>query len=197
MLLLTLRGTPTCYYGDEIGMEDVPIAFEDCIDPAALGEPELFEKLGRDPERTPMQWDASPNAGFSVPEATTWLPMAADYRERNVAAQSEDPESMLNLFRALAAMRRAEPALNRGAYQEVVTCLSGVLAYKRSAREGNDFLVLLNLGSNARQVDLRDALSGRAATVALSTDASRTGKVTAAAFSLAGNEGVVVRIAAS
>ncbi len=72
MLLLTLRGTPTCYYGDEIGMENVFIPYEQTMDPAARQQPELFEIYGRDPERTPMQWDDSPNAGFTAPEATPW-----------------------------------------------------------------------------------------------------------------------------
>jgi alpha-glucosidase len=87
MLLLTLRGTPTCYYGDEIGMVDVPIPFEECMDPAALQQPELYQVWGRDPERTPMQWDDSTHAGFARQGARPWLPLAADYRARNVAAQ--------------------------------------------------------------------------------------------------------------
>ena len=194
MLLLTLRGTPTCYYGDEIGMEDVPIAFENCVDPAALGEPERYEKLGRDPERTPMQWDASPNAGFSAPEATTWLPLAADYRLRNVAAQDGNPASMLSLYRALTALRRAEPALNRGRYRSVDSGNKDVLAYRRSADTGDDFIVLLNFGRSAQEVDLHGVLDGQAATVALSTHVAQTGGVAATSFALASNEGVVLRI---
>ena len=66
MLLLTLRGTPTCYYGDEIGMENVPIPPEMVQDPPAVNQPEIADIVGRDPERTPMQWDDSPNAGFAA-----------------------------------------------------------------------------------------------------------------------------------
>ena len=66
MLLLTLRGTPTCYYGDELGMENVPIPPEFVQDPAARNQPEVAHLVGRDPERTPMQWDGSPNAGFAA-----------------------------------------------------------------------------------------------------------------------------------
>ena len=100
MLLLTLRGTPTCYYGDEIGMEDVPIPPEMVQDPPAVNQPEIAHIVGRDPERTPMQWDASPNAGFAAAGVRTWLPVAADYVTRNVAAQSADPASFLSFYRA-------------------------------------------------------------------------------------------------
>src|SRR5690606_1763307 len=79
MLLLTLRGTPTLYYGDEIGMEDVEIPPDQIQDPAELNAPGLG--LGRDPERTPMQWDDSPNAGFCPPDVQPWLPVAPDYEQ--------------------------------------------------------------------------------------------------------------------
>jgi alpha-glucosidase len=77
MLLLTLRGTPTCYYGDELGMENVPIPLEMVQDPPAVNQPEIAHIVGRDPVRTPMQWDDSPNAGVSAPDAKSpWLPLA-------------------------------------------------------------------------------------------------------------------------
>src|SRR5215211_3467911 len=100
MLLLTLRGTPTCYYGDELGMEDVLIPPEKIQDPPAVNQPEIAHIVGRDPERTPMQWDASPNAGFSSPDVKDlWLPLASDYQEVNVESQLNDPYSMLNFYR--------------------------------------------------------------------------------------------------
>ena len=67
MLLLTLRGTPTLYYGDELGMTDVPIPPDEVQDPFEKNEPR--HGLGRDPQRTPMQWDSSPNAGFTTGQA--------------------------------------------------------------------------------------------------------------------------------
>src|SRR5690606_5835698 len=143
-----------------IGMEDVPIPFDQCMDPAALQQPDLFEIWGRDPERTPMQWDDSPNAGFTVPEASPWLPLAADYRTRNVAAQESDPDSMLNFYRALAALRRAEPALNRGAYEAVDLGVDDVLAYRRTWAGSDGFLVVLNLSDAAHDLDLRSAVGG-------------------------------------
>src|SRR5919199_2909639 len=102
MLLLTLRGTPTLYQGDEIGMRDVPIPPELVQDPWERNMPGLG--YGRDPERTPLQWDASPNAGFTTGRA--WLPVAADFERVNVAAQRADPTSMLSLHRRLIALRR-------------------------------------------------------------------------------------------
>src|ERR1043166_76709 len=112
MLLFTLRGTPTLYYGDEIGMRDVEI-------PAALVR-DPFERnvpgrgLGRDPERTPMQWSAEAQAGFT--RAAPWLPIAADYREVNVETQDGDAHSMLPLYRRLIrfVLPRAGPLASDG-----------------------------------------------------------------------------------
>jgi len=97
MLLLTLRGTPTMYYGDEIGMTDVAIPAAEVQDPAEKNEPGKGQ--GRDPERTPMQWDSSRMAGFT--EGTPWLRLAADYETVNVAALSGQSDSVLNLYRTL------------------------------------------------------------------------------------------------
>jgi alpha-glucosidase len=112
VLLLTLRGTPTLYYGDEIGMRDVPIPRELVRDPQGLNMPDL--DLSRDPERTPMQWDASPYGGFT--NTVPWLPLADDYRRVNVEAAQRAEDSVLTLYRRLIALRRAEPALRIGKY---------------------------------------------------------------------------------
>ncbi|HEX2090794.1 MAG TPA: alpha-amylase family glycosyl hydrolase, partial [Longimicrobiaceae bacterium] len=138
MLLLTLRGTPTLYYGDEIGMRDVEIPPERVRDPWERNLP----GLGRDPERTPLQWSAAPNAGFTTGEP--WLPVADDFREVNVEAQRGDPGSLLRLYHRLIELRRAEPALHSGAW-EPVDARGDVLAYVRSGG-GRRFLVALNLG---------------------------------------------------
>ena len=193
MLLLTLRGTPTCYYGDEIGMEDVPIPFERCMDPAALQQPELFEVWGRDPERTPMQWDASPQAGFTAPEATPWLPPADDYRARNVAAQDDDPASMLNFFRRLTELRRAEPALNRGDIEVVKLWDDQVLVYRRTLPGHDCFLVALNFGQKSYLLDLWAVLMAEEVTFCLSTDKTRVVSKVEERFGLWANEGVVLR----
>ena len=124
MLLLTLRGTPTLYYGDELGMREGIIPADRVRDPRELREPGLG--LGRDPVRTPMPWDESPQAGFTTGEP--WLPLAAGWREENVAVQMARPASMLALHRALLALRRATPALATGSIRMIATG-GDVLAY--------------------------------------------------------------------
>ncbi|HEX7230925.1 MAG TPA: alpha-amylase family glycosyl hydrolase, partial [Candidatus Binatia bacterium] len=110
MLLLTLRGTPTLYYGDEIGMHDVEIPLDKVQDPFEKNVP--GRGLGRDPQRTPMQWNAARNAGFTTGEP--WLPVAKDYAEINVERERDDPSSFLSLYTQLISVRRGEPALEVG-----------------------------------------------------------------------------------
>jgi alpha-glucosidase len=146
MLLLTLRGTPTLYYGDEIGMSDVPIAFDAVQDPRERRQPGL--DLGRDPQRTPMQWDGSTFAGFS--SASPWLPVAADHARINVAAEREDPASILNLYRRLITLRRTSPALTQGSYRPLSSA-ENVLCYERV--NGNQRMqVALNFNSKPMAV---------------------------------------------
>jgi alpha-glucosidase len=154
MLLLTLRGTPTLYYGDEIGIGDVAIPAERVRDPRELREPGLG--LGRDPVRTPMAWDGSAHAGFSSGEP--WLPLHDDWRGRNVAAEEGDPGSMLHLYRRLLALRRAHAALSVGEIA-LVDCEGDVLAYER--RDGDErLLVVLNLGAGEEVLVLPDWAAG-------------------------------------
>jgi alpha-glucosidase len=183
MLLLTLRGTPTLYYGDEIGMTDVPIPPERVQDPFEKNLPGMG--LGRDPERTPMQWSAAPNAGFTT--GTPWLPVAADYRGTNVETQRCDPESMLALHRRLLALRRAEPALSIGSYAPV-DAAGDVLAYLRE-HDGSRFLVALNLGSSPASLEFDGA-----GEVVLSTHIDRKDNPIRGRVALRGDEGVVVRL---
>ena len=184
MLLLTLRGTPTLYYGDEIGMEDVPIPPHLVQDPWERNVPGLG--LGRDPERTPMQWDASATAGFTT--GTPWLPVGASVREVNVAAQRDDPRSTLTLHRRLIALRRAEPALAVGGYAPL-RAEGDLIAYVRKGG-GRSLLVVLNLGSRAAALEVpAPALRGR---LRLSTHLDRDGERVEGAVPLRGDEGVVV-----
>src|SRR5262245_64814340 len=117
MLVLTLRGTPTIYYGDEIGMRQVPIPLDRVQDPVERNLPGIG--LGRDGARTPMQWEAALHGGFSRHDP--WLPLAADVMTENVNVQMQNPSSMLNLHRRLIALRKQTPALCRGAYRPVLT----------------------------------------------------------------------------
>lgn len=140
MLLFTLRGTPTVYYGDEIGMRSVAIPPEEVKDPQGLNMPGLH--LSRDPARTPMQWDASPYAGFSG--ARPWLPVERSWQRCNVAMQEDDPYSMLSLYKELIRLRKAEPALHAGQYDPVYAD-RGIMAFTRKMPGRHCFLIVLNM----------------------------------------------------
>lgn len=139
MLLLTLRGTPTLYQGDELGIGPVPIPSDRIRDPLQLRQPHI--DIGRDPSRTPMPWDGSRFAGFSTAEP--WLPMNTDWRTRNVAAQQRDAMSMLALYRRLLALRREHRALSAGA-MTLIEAPAGTLAYDRHDA-GRSLHIRLNL----------------------------------------------------
>ena len=140
--LLTLRGTPVLYYGDEIGMPDTPIARDDLRDPVGIRH--WPEPRGRDPERTPMQWDDRPGAGFTSGGARPWLPLG-DARVINVASQRSEPASMLQFVRDLIALRRTEPDLTSGSYRRVAAP-PACWAYRR----GKGTVVALNLSDQPR-----------------------------------------------
>jgi len=183
MLILSLRGTPTLYYGDELGMEDVPVPADRVQDPWELNVP--GQGLGRDPERSPMQWTDGLHAGFS--EVAPWLPVAADAHRVNVAVQHNDPCSMLNLHRELLALRRQETALSLGAISEI-QAVGPCLCYRRSDGERR-LLVALNLSSAEVAVPLGPG-RGR---MLLSTHLDREDAV-AGTLRLRGDEGVVVAL---
>ncbi|MDO4245870.1 MAG: alpha-amylase family glycosyl hydrolase [Deinococcus sp.] len=149
-LLLTLRGTPTVYYGDEIGMENVHIPFEKMVDPSGLQQPDS-PAAGRDPERTPMQWTAGPNAGFSETGVETWLPLPDDFSRVNVQVQEGDPASDLNFFRALTRLRQEHPALVGGSYRSLDSGHADIFAFERVL--GDERLtVWLNFGGEERSI---------------------------------------------
>jgi alpha-glucosidase len=168
MLLLTLRGTPTLYYGDEIGMRDVPVAPEDVQDPWELRVP--GKGLGRDPVRSPMQWDAT--GGFSA--VAPWLPYGDE--SISVAAQLDDPASLLSLYRRLLRARRE---FAEAPYETLRA--DRVLAYRRG-----DVVVTLNLGAEEEAV----AVAGD---VAVATDVRREGERVARETVLRPGEGLLVR----
>ena len=142
VLLLTLRGTPTLYQGDEIGIGKVDISADRIRDPQHFRQPTL--DIGRDRSRTPMPWDASAHAGFSTCEP--WLPLNADWRTRNVEAQGADEGALLSLYCRLIALRRSYPALSVGRIK-FLDMLPGVLAYER-IQDDQRLTILLNLTSN-------------------------------------------------
>ena len=187
MLLLTLRGTPTCYYGDEIGMHDVQIPPERVQDPQGIHDP----ALNRDLSRTPMQWDASPNAGFCPENVKPWLPIADNYKAVNVEAQQNDPYSALSLFRRLIELRRELPTLTIGSYQPLDTGNASVHAYLREY-EGQRVLVALNFGSEAQTLDLSKA--GDRDEMLCSTHLDRTGELDLKELSLRSGEGLLLSL---
>ena len=179
MLLLSLRGTPTMYYGDELGLGRVTIPPEAMRDPWERNEPGLG--LSRDPSRTPFQWDASPQAGFTRGEP--WLPLAPDWPSRNADALGRDPTSILALYRRLIAVRRRHRALSIGAFR-LITVADQLLVYERSfGRER--VLVALNFRPEPHGVEV--PLAGA---VLVSTHLDRTGTISE--LTLRGDEGVIV-----
>jgi alpha-glucosidase len=150
MLLLTLRGTPTLYYGDELGLTDVAIAAADAQDPRGRRQHGLA--LGRDPVRTPMPWDGSENGGFTM--GRPWLPLNADWPTRNVARLTEEPHSILTLYRRLLAVRRAHPALTIGEFA-LLGVEGDVLVYVRR-HDAERLIVALNLARRPHRLRLPD-----------------------------------------
>jgi alpha-glucosidase len=184
VLLLTLRGTPTLYYGDEIGMQQVPIRPDQVRDPFEKNVP--GQGLGRDGCRTPMQWDASTFSGFS--QVVPWLPLAADHALINVAAERGDPSSLLNLYRRLIDLRRCRPALTHGSYRAIPSD-GDSLAYRREAA-GDRVLVALNFGANPAVIGLPADVSGQV--VLISSSQRRDGEPVGTSLTLQGNEAVVI-----
>lgn len=146
LLLLTLRGTPTIYQGDELGMTDVPIPQEAVQDPWERQVPGLG--FGRDPVRTPIPWEPGPGAGFTT--GAPWLPVGTDVA--SAAEQQDDPTSMLTLHRRLLALRRREPALAVGDHR-TVSVDDAVYVYERH-HAGRRLAVALNLTGVDRPLDL-------------------------------------------
>jgi alpha-glucosidase len=157
LLLLTLRGTPTLYYGDELGMEDVPVPPERAQDPWGKRVPGV--NLGRDPERAPMTWTPVPNAGFCPPEVEPWLPITPDLARVNVETQLVDPYSMLSLTRRLLALRRSSPALVMGGYRPLDWPGVSDSCYQFLREAGDErLLVALNFSDQEQAVRLPDEL---------------------------------------
>jgi alpha-glucosidase len=174
MLLLTLRGTPVVYYGDEIAMPDTPAAAESGLDPQ-----QLPLRPPRDPARTPMHWTPDRGAGFNDNGAEPWLPIG-DNTKANVADQREDPSSPLNLVRDLIALRRANADLRSGAYRRLEA--RGAWAFLRGER----LAVALNLSDEAVSLP---GLRGR---VLIGTDRSRDGSLVSQVLELRPWEGLVL-----
>lgn len=187
MMLLTLRGTPTLYYGDELGMENGIIPPEKVQDPQGIN---LGVERTRDVARTPMQWDAGPNAGFCPPGVEPWLPISADYTTRNVAVQSEQPRSILNLYRKLLWYRCNTPALYGGSYRSLDVENEDCFVYLREAGDERR-LIALNFSDAPCFISIPGEQAG---TIAISTYLDREGKENLARLELRPNEGLLIEV---
>jgi alpha-glucosidase len=153
-LLLTQRGTPYIYYGEEIGMRDITLRREQAMDPIARRYWPFFK--GRDGCRSPMQWSAAPNAGFS--ETQPWLPVHPNYLKRNLAAQRQDPDSLYHFYARLIQLRREIPALRLGMFLPLTYEPRAILAYLRQTPE-QTVLVALNFGRRPLRLFLGSQLA--------------------------------------
>jgi len=160
VMLMGLRGTPFLYYGDEIGMADTEIPPERVLDPVGKFH---GPRMGRDPERTPMHWTPDEGAGFSTPGVEPWLPYG-DYRARNVAAQRDDPDSMLTLTRDLIRLRNTLAEFRTGDYETLPASGDRVWAWRR----GDRVVVACNISDEP--VDVADVGPG---TICISTIRAR------------------------
>jgi alpha-glucosidase len=182
VLLLTVRGTPFVYYGDEIGMANVPVPPERRDDPWSTS----VGGVTRDSFRTPMQWDDGPTAGFCPSDVEPWLPVGDDRDTVNVRAERDDPASTLRLVRRLLTLRRERPALATGSYCRIREAPDGCLVYRRGDRD-DGVTVACNFADGTRDVSVETGgdlplralaetgaveLDPRASTVRLGPDAA-------------------------
>ncbi|MDQ6713075.1 MAG: alpha-amylase family glycosyl hydrolase, partial [Candidatus Dormibacteraeota bacterium] len=175
--LLTLRGTPVLYYGDEIGIPDTQLSRADLLDPPGIRY--WPEPRGRDPERTPMHWTREPGGGFTHAGVRPWLPLG-DTTARNVADQQRDRQSTLSFVRDLIAVRRQRPALRSGTYQQLPSP-PGVWAWRRGA----DATIGLNLSDAPARIPI---IGGR---IVISTTRSRDGERVDSGLTLGPWEGAI------
>jgi alpha-glucosidase len=191
VLLLTLRGTPTLYYGEELGMPDVQVPPDLAHDPREVRAP--GKGLGRDPYRAPMPWDRTANAGFT--RGRPWLPLPIEWRDLNVATQCEEAQSMLRLYHDLLALRRREPALAVGE-QEALDVKAPLFGYVRRAEDGAGrcFAMVLNMSPTEQSCELathRGPIAGR---IVLSTRRSRDGEPAEGRLRLAPDEALIIQV---
>lgn len=179
LLLLTLRGTPFLYYGDELGMADVEIHDNERRDPWG----DKVASLSRDGSRTPMQWTGEPNAGFT--DSEPWLPVSPDFQDKNIQTMLDHEDSILNLYRGIIRIRKESSALRVGSFLSHPSSSEDVLVYRKEADDDTKTMVL-NLSDAWQEVDVRSG------SVILSTlDSTRSDNVNGG-LSLAPREGVIV-----
>ncbi|XP_072017778.1 maltase A3-like [Amphiura filiformis] len=187
ILNLLLPGTPTTYYGEEIGMEDIWVSYNDTQDPYAKNNPCCWEEYTRDPERSPMQWDATENSGFSTANKT-WLPVNEKYLlGLNVEDQRKDPRSALNMYKKLTELRKIAPALQTNNLTYLIVN-EQIFSFLRIPNEKdashNSYLITINFSNEpstddyASNVNNRNlAFVGNVGAITVSSDMDRNGRL--------------------
>ena len=188
MLLLTLRGTPTCYYGDELGLLDSRVPVDLIRDPQGKENP----AHSRDPYRSPMPWHPGPNAGFSAPEtkAALWLPLPDDYQSYNVASELTDTHSFLMFVKHLLTLRHAHPALSRGSYRSLEHVPSECFVYLRTYQQKR-FLIALNCSAVEQSIHCPQEGTGH---IILSTSLDRSEGTDLSPLHLRAHEGCILEL---
>lgn len=184
LLQLTLPGMPVLYNGEELGMKDGEIALQDLQDPAGEYTPGIG--MGRDPQRTPIQWTDEAYAGFS--DVQPWLPVSADYPTLNVKSESADQDSFLALYRTVLALRKTDVTLREGDFQLSSSVANQVLSYRRQSADGT-YIVALNFSADVTNVDI-----GVAGDIVTSTHPASLPYFSGAQLILQPYEGVLIRV---
>jgi alpha-glucosidase len=192
VLLLTLRGTPFLYYGEELGMRDVDVPPRESVDPPASHVGPDFDWWDRSQCRTPMQWSPGPGAGFTT--GRPWLRLGPDAATRNVAAQRDAPTSVLSTYRRLLALRAATPALQVGSLRVLPDGGDGIVAWTRQANE-QVVLIVLNPGTGPATWRLPDTIAEGRWRIRLRTEGEESswrGAVVGAELDMRAVEGVIL-----
>uniref|UniRef100_A0A2C9K4W5 Glycosyl hydrolase family 13 catalytic domain-containing protein n=1 Tax=Biomphalaria glabrata TaxID=6526 RepID=A0A2C9K4W5_BIOGL len=197
MLLLTLKGTPTMYYGEELGMLQADISWNQTIDRWGLNfGPDRYQNFSRDPERTPMQWTDGPHAGFTTGNKT-WLPLGKNYTSLNVKVETESPgQTSLKMYKQLTALRK-NPAFTQGSFKTALVT-DDVISYQRQLGDDN-FLVVLNFGKETTvDVSSYGGLTGTVSVITPSMTSLKTGEtVSLNNLKLGVGDGLVLKVKSS
>ena len=187
-MLFTLRGTIFVYYGDEIGMRDVHLKYNELLDP--LGKHYWPANVGRDGCRSPMQWDSTANAGFS--RSRPWLKVHKSSRSRNVATQEKDPDSLFNFYRQLIRCRKQHPALLDGDFIPITVKPKNVLAYLRT-NGSETIMVVLNFSRAKQKLQLEAGPANSKWEILISTHKRRSVAFENNAILVNGDEALIMR----
>ncbi|XP_067631848.1 maltase A1-like [Eurosta solidaginis] len=168
ILLQTLPGNAVTYNGEEIAMTDGKVTWNQTVDPqGCASSPDTYEHYSRDPSRTPFQWDATKNAGFSCAD-TTWLPVADNYRQNNALAQLRAPKSHLKIFTKLLRLRKTR-SLQDGALQ-IKAIGNDIIIYSREVAGDDLYVIVLNIGDTKQNLNINEYFGmGKKAEVIISS----------------------------